>query len=138
MSFGKIDDQGDGDVMNEINMTPLVDVMLVLLIVFIITAPVMHHAFKLELPQESNVQQELKPDTIQIAVEADGRYRWNEDYVNDEELASRMALAAAQEPQPEIHLSGDRNARYELIIHVMSLAQQASLTKIGFVTTPAE
>lgn len=136
MAFGSMDH--DDDVMNEINMTPLVDVMLVLLIVFIITVPVMHHSFKLELPHESHVEQQLKPDTIQIAVEADGRYRYNDEYVCDNILASRLEKAALQKPQPEIHISGDKNVRYERVIHLMSLAQKASLTKIGFVTTPIE
>lgn len=136
MAFGSMDH--DDDVMNEINMTPLVDVMLVLLIVFIITVPVIHHSFKLELPEESNVEQQLKPDTIQIAVQADGQYLWNEEAVSDNTLAERLETAAFQQPQPEIHISGDKNVRYERVIHLMSLAQKASLTKIGFVTTPEQ
>jgi len=128
----------DDSVMSEINMIPLVDIMLVLLIVFIITAPVMHHAFNLELPQESNQPQEVEPDAIQIAVQTDGSYQWNSDVVNEDELNVRLAQAATQEPQPMLHLSADKNARYEHVIHVLSLAQQASLNKIGFVTIPAE
>ena len=138
MPFQNHETESEETVLSEINMIPMIDVMLVLLIVFIITAPVMHHAFKLELPQAANVEQEIKPDTIQIAVEADGKYRWNDDYVSDEEMKARMMQAAAQNPQPEIHLSGDRNARYEGIVHIMSMAQQASLTKIGFVTNPGQ
>ena len=125
-------------VMSEINMIPLVDIMLVLLIVFIITAPVMHHAFNLELPQESHQPQQIEPDAIQIAVQADGTYQWNRDTVNEEELNVRLVQAATQEPQPMLHLSADKNARYEHVIHVLSLAQQATLSKIGFVTVPAE
>lgn len=128
----------DESVMSEINMIPLVDIMLVLLIVFIITAPVMHHAFNLELPQETNQPQEIEPDAIQLAVQTDGSYRWNADAVTEEELILRLEQAAAQETQPMLHLSADKSARYEHVIHVMSLAQQASLTKIGFVTVPAE
>lgn len=125
-------------VVSEINMIPMIDVMLVLLIVFIITAPVMHHAFRIDLPQESSVEELIQPDTIQIAIEADGQYRWNSVQVSGQEMQERMKSAAMLNPQPEIHLSGDRNARYESVIHVMGLAQEASLTKIGFVTNPTE
>lgn len=137
MAFGTLDEQDDDAVMNEINMTPLVDVMLVLLIVFIITAPVMHHAFQLNLPQESSQQQDIKPDTIQVAVHADGSYQLDEEKVSVEELAARLAVAAQLDPQPELHISADKDARYEFVVHVMGIAQQASLTKIGFVTNPA-
>ncbi|MGL4668214.1 MAG: ExbD/TolR family protein [Saezia sp.] len=136
MSFANYENEEEYGVVSEINMIPMIDIMLVLLIVFIITAPVMHHAFKLDLPQESNVPQEMKIDTIQIAIEVDGKYRWNSEYITVEEMQAKMLQAAVLSPQPEIHLSGDRNVRYEVVIHVISMAQHASLTKIGFVTEP--
>ncbi len=137
MSFDFFDEAEQSDeIMNEINMIPLIDVMLVLLIIFIITAPIMHHVFKLELPEASNIQQEIKPDTIQIAVESDNKYRWNNHYVSKKELEINIQQVALSQPQPEIHLHADRNVRYELIIHVLHIAQQASLSKIGFITSP--
>lgn len=128
----------DTEVMSEINMIPLVDIMLVLLIVFIITAPVMHHAFNLNLPQESNQLQELLPDAIQVGILADGSYIWNADLVTEDDLIIRFEQAAQLNPQPVLHLSADSSARYESVIHVLSLAHHASLSQIGFVTDPKE
>ena len=128
----------DESMMSEMNMIPLIDIMLVLLIVFIITAPVMHHAFKLELPKESSQPQQIEPEAIQIAVMEDGSYQWNKDLINGEELILRLKESAALDPQPMLHLSADKDARYENVIHVLGLAQKASLTKIGFVTVPSE
>lgn len=138
MSFANNRDKDDEEVISEINMIPMIDVMLVLLVIFIITAPIMHHAFKLELPQASNVPQNIMPETIQIAVESDGQYRWNNDYISREELEKRLQSAASTEPQPEIHLNGDKNARYELIINVIRLIKNSSLSKISFVTNPID
>ncbi len=134
MAFGTQDDADE--VMNEINMTPLVDVMLVLLIIFIVTIPVMKHAVNVELPRASNQRQQDKPQTIQLSVDAQGRYFWNEAPVGDEELPARLAAEAAKEPQPELHLRGDRNVRYERVAQAMAAAQQAGLRRIGFVTDP--
>lgn len=138
MSFGTLSDSssGEDEVMNEINMTPLVDVMLVLLIIFIITVPVMNHAVPLDLPQASNQPEQVKPDSIQVSVNAEGQYFWNEDPVSDTELKARLTEAANKAPQPELHIRGDKNTRYERIAMLMSDAQQASLTKVGFVTDP--
>ncbi|MGL4859989.1 MAG: ExbD/TolR family protein [Enterobacteriaceae bacterium] len=122
--------------MAEINMIPLVDIMLVLLIAFIITAPVMHHAFNLQLPQESSQVQQLEPESLQLAIQQDGSYRWGDDKISEEELVVRLNDAALKKPKPAIHLSADKETRYELIIHLMSLAQQADLTEISFVTEP--
>ena len=134
MAFGTQDDADE--VMNEINMTPLVDVMLVLLIIFIVTIPVMKHAVNVELPRASNQRQQDKPQTIQLSVDAQGRYFWNEAEVSDEALPARLAAEAAKDPQPELHLRGDRNVRYERVAQAMAAAQQAGLRKIGFVTDP--
>ena len=134
MAFGTQDDTDE--VMNEINMTPLVDVMLVLLIIFIITVPVMKHAVNIDLPQATNQRQEDKPQTIQLSVDAQGTYYWNEGKVEDARLPGLLAAEAARQPQPELHIRGDRNVRYERVAQAMAAAQQAGLRKIGFITEP--
>lgn len=135
MSFGGgLDD--DNDVVSEINMTPLVDVMLVLLIIFIITVPVLTHSVNLELPRASNAPTLAKPDTVVLAVTADGGLHWNEDRVEAEVLEQRLAAAAAAQPQPEVHIRGDRHVDYENVLKVMAAAQRAGIQKLGFVTEP--
>ncbi|MBS0451057.1 MAG: biopolymer transporter ExbD [Proteobacteria bacterium] len=134
MAFGTQDDTDD--VMNEINMTPLVDVMLVLLIIFIITVPVMKHAVNIDLPRASSEREQTKPDNILFSVAADGSYFWNEQKISDAEFANRLATEAAKEPQPELHIRGDKEARYERVAQAMSLAREAGVRKIGFITEP--
>ena len=134
MAFGTQDDTDE--VMNEINMTPLVDVMLVLLIIFIITIPVMKHAVQIELPRASNQPQDAKPQTIRLTVDARGDYFWNDSAIDDAQLAKRFAEAAAQKPQPPLHIRGDRAVRYERVAQAMAAAQRAGLTQIGFITEP--
>ena len=134
MAFGTQDDTDE--VMNEINMTPLVDVMLVLLIIFIITIPVMKHAVQIELPRASNQPQDAKPQTIRLTVDARGDYFWNDTAIDDAQLAKRFAEAAAQKPQPPLHIRGDRAVRYERVAQAMAAAQRAGLTQIGFITEP--
>ena len=123
-------------VMNEINMTPMVDVMLVLLIIFIITVPVMKHAVNIDLPKASNVPQDAKPETIRLSVDAAGDYFWNENKVTEEALLLQLKAAATQNPQPELHIRGDKAVRYERVATAMAAAQQAGIKKIGFVTEP--
>jgi biopolymer transport protein ExbD len=135
MSFGTQDDSDE--VMNEINMTPLVDVMLVLLIIFIITVPVMKHAVNIDLPRASNVVQDAKPETIRLSVDASGAYYWNEAPVAEADLAAQLSAAAVKQPQPELHIRGDKAVRYERVALAMAQAQQAGLRKIGFITEPA-
>jgi biopolymer transport protein ExbD len=134
MAFGTQDDTDE--VMNEINMTPLVDVMLVLLIIFIITVPVMKHAVNIELPRASNEQQISKPETLRLSVDAAGNYFLNDSPITDDELAPRLQAAAAQNPQPDLHIRGDKAVRYERVAQAMAAAQQAGLRKIGFITEP--
>ncbi len=134
MAFGTQDDADE--VMNEINMTPLVDVMLVLLIIFIITVPVMKHSVAVDLPKASNQPEEIKPETVRLSVDAEGNYHWNEARISDEELAPRLAAEAAKEPQPDLHIRGDKNVRYERVAQAMAAAQRAGVRKIGFVTDP--
>ena len=134
MAFGTQDDTDE--VMNEINMTPLVDVMLVLLIIFIITVPVLQHSVNIDLPRASNEVEVTKPATIRLSVDAQGRYFINDAGLADEELAPRLKAAAAQDPQPELHIRGDRSVRYERVAQAMAAAQRAGLRKIGFITEP--
>ena len=134
MAFGTQDDTND--VMNEINMTPLVDVMLVLLIIFIITVPVMKHSVNVDLPRASSEQQVVKPETVRLSVDAQGGYYINDSKITDEELAPRLRAAAAQTPQPDLHIRGDKAVRYERVAQAMAAAQQAGLHKIGFITEP--
>lgn len=134
MSFGTQDDADE--VMNEINMTPLVDVMLVLLIIFIITIPVMKHAVPVDLPKASNQREDIKPETIRLSISADGKYHWNETTVTDEELEPRLKAEAIKDPQPDLHIRGDKEVRYERVAQAMSAAQRAGVRKIGFVTDP--
>ena len=126
----------EDDVMNEINMTPMVDIMLVLLIIFIITVPVMKHSVNIDLPRASNEAQNIKPETIRLSVDAQGAYFLNETQIADADLAPRLKEAAAQNPQPELHIRGDKNVRYERVAQAMAAAQQAGLRKIGFITEP--
>ena len=134
MAFGTQDDSDD--VMNEINMTPLVDVMLVLLIIFIITVPVMKHAVNIDLPRASNEALNVKPETLRLGVDAAGGYFINDAPIADEALAPRLREAAAQSPQPELHIRGDKSVRYERVAQAMAAAQQSGLRKIGFITEP--
>ena len=138
MSFGNHDlsTGNNDDVMNEINMTPMVDIMLVLLIIFIITIPVMKHSVNIDLPRATNEVQNVKPETIRLSVDAQGAYYVNEAQIADTDLAPRLKAAAAQNPQPELHIRGDKAVRYERVAEAMALAQQAGLRKIGFITEP--
>ena len=134
MAFGTQDDTDE--VMNEINMTPLVDVMLVLLIIFIITVPVMQHSVNIDLPRASNEQQLSKPETVRLSIDAEGRFYVDDTMIADEDLLPRLRAAAAQNPQPDLHIRGDKAVRYERVAQAMAAAQQAGLRKIGFVTDP--
>ena len=135
MAFGTQDDTDE--VMNEINMTPLVDVMLVLLIIFIITVPVMKHAVNIDLPRATNQPQDTKPQTIRLSVDEKGQYFWNELPASDEAVLLQLKAAALQSPQPELNIRGDKAVRYERVAQAMAAAQQAGVKKIGFITEPA-
>ena len=134
MAFGGGLDEDE--VMSEINMTPLVDVMLVLLIIFILTVPVLTHAVKVDLPQADNTPNEIKPKTIALTVTADAAIHWNEEIISDAELALRLQAIVKQQPQPEIHLRGDKAVAYEHVVSVLAAAQRAGVEKLGFVTEP--
>ena len=135
MAFGTQDDADE--VMNEINMTPLVDVMLVLLIIFIITVPVMKHSVNVDLPRAENVPEDAKPDTIQLAILSDGSYQWNGQAISDAELTQKLEAEAVKEPQPELHIRGARDVLYEKVAQAMAAAQRSNIKKIGFITDQA-
>ena len=126
----------DDEAMNEINMIPFIDVMLVLLIVFIITVPVITHSVNIELPRASNEPEVIQPDALELGVEADGSYLLGGEAVSDEELPLRLSQSALQDPQPALHIRGAREVRYERVAQAMAAAQQAGLKKIAFVTEP--
>ncbi|WP_394672760.1 ExbD/TolR family protein [Limnobacter sp.] len=133
MSFNSYDDQQE---MSEINMTPLVDVMLVLLIIFIITVPVITHSVKVDLPQASQQPTEVKPDVVTLSVMRDGTLNWNDEELTFENLELRLQAVAQQEKQPELRIQGDRAVEYEKVVQVMAAAQRAGVEKLGFMTEP--
>jgi len=128
--------KSDDDMVSEINMTPLVDVMLVLLIIFIITVPVLTHSVKLDLPRAAHQPEQVKPRTVTVSITADGTTYWDRAAVDEGGLAARLKEAAGQKPQPEIRIHGDRKAEYESVIRAMAAAQRAGITRLGFVTDP--
>jgi biopolymer transport protein ExbD len=129
--------QDPGDELNsQINTTPLVDVMLVLLIIFLITIPVVIHNIGLELPKERNLPTQTKPENIVIAVDRDGNVFWNNQFVDDAQLFARLKEIAVRVPQPEVHIRGDREGRYEFVGRVVFNCQRAGILKIGFITEP--
>ncbi len=135
MSVGSSD--GEEDAVNSaINTTPLVDVMLVLLIIFLITIPVVVKTVPLKLPTISNEVTETKPENIVIAVAADGKTYWNNTLIRIDGLIPRLQEAAVKVPQPEVHIRGDINVRYEFIGKVVASAQRAGIMKVGFITDP--
>jgi biopolymer transport protein ExbD len=135
MAMGSLSD-ADDDFNPEINTTPLVDVMLVLLIIFIMTIPVMNHAVKIDLPRASDQPDEAKPQNIDLSIDADGKVYWGSETVDMNELNLRIAAAAQKQPQPELHLRAERTTQYEKVAQVMAAAQTGGLSKIGFITDP--
>lgn len=138
MAFNSFDSNENDEVMSEINMTPLVDVMLVLLIIFIITIPVINHSVKIDLPRATNQPNDAKPQSVQLVVDANGQVFWNNALMDAVTLHNQIAQAAQQKPQPEIHLRADRNVRYEKVAEVMAAVQQGGLQKMGFITEPKQ
>ena len=136
MAFGAFEAEGEGRPMAEINMIPLIDVMLVLLVIFIITAPLLTHAVKVDLPKASSAPNLTKPENIQLAIDAGGKVWWNGEQVDAPVLEARMQAAARQSPQPEVHLRADGSLAYRHVARVMSGAARVGLGRIGFVTEP--
>ena len=136
MAFGGFSQGDTRPLQSDINMVPLIDVMLVLLIVFMITAPLLTHSVKIDLPQASSAPTDQKPETVALSLDGEGRIFWNNDEIDPLTLPERLAATAAQTPQPELHLRADRNTRYESIADVMSKARSAGVEKMGFVPLP--
>ena len=122
------------EVMSEINMTPLVDVMLVLLIIFIITMPVIQHTVKVALPRASSSRDQTPTDKLQLSVDAQGQFYLDQQAVGADALQERLHAQAAREPQPQLYIRGDKNVPYEHVAQAMTAAQRAGLSRIGFVT----
>jgi biopolymer transport protein ExbD len=128
---------GEDEAISAINTTPLVDVMLVLLIIFLITIPVVTQSVPLKLPQETNVPRQTRPENVEIAVTKDGDVYWGMQPVKDNaELLTRLKQIAVLQPQPEVQIRGDLAGRYEFVGRVVFAAQRAGIQKIGFVTEP--
>jgi biopolymer transport protein ExbD len=131
------EDSDEEDMNSTINTTPLVDVMLVLLIIFMITIPVVTQSIKLELPKERNVPTQTKPENIVIAVNRDGEVYWGTERLADNEsLVTRLKTVSVKEPQPEVHIRGDSEVRYEAVGRVVVACQRAGILKVGFITEP--
>ena len=122
--------------MAEINTTPMVDIMLVLLVIFIITAPLLTHAVKIDLPQTSSQPMPETPQAVSLAMDAAGRLYWNDKVINQDELKQKLQLIAEQTPQPELHLRADKETRYQILAEVMADAEAAGVSKMGFVSEP--
>ncbi len=135
MAMGSLSDQDD-DFNPEINTTPLVDVMLVLLIIFIITIPVMNHSVKIDLPHAVSQPNQAEPEHINLSIDAQGKVFWNEALIDEIQLTERITEAAKKMPQPELHLRAERTTQYEKVAQVMAAAQSGGLSKIGFITNP--
>jgi len=136
MAFGGKLDENEQEVMSEINMTPLVDVMLVLLIIFILTVPVLTHTVRVDLPQASNQPNKIKPLTVSLSITKEGEVYWDKVLVDDQTLHSYFIKAVQQQPQPDIQLHGDSKVHYEHVVKVMALAQQVGISNLSFITTP--
>jgi biopolymer transport protein ExbD len=128
---------GGGSVMSNINTTPLVDVMLVMLIIFLITIPVINKSVKVDLPKAVNIPTQTKPENITISVNKDGQIFWNDKSIPSmEALLDNIKTAAVKKPQPELHIRGDKDTRFEAIGRVMYMVQRGGIVKVGFLTEP--
>jgi biopolymer transport protein ExbD len=136
MAFGGFNRGSAPAPMAEINMVPLIDVMLVLLVIFIVTAPLLTHAVKVDLPKASSQPNQTKPDNVQLAIDDRGVVYWNGEVLDRQGWRSRMDAASGQRPQPEVHIRADGAVAYRRVAEVMADAARAGLTRIGFVTEP--
>ncbi|MBA5639276.1 biopolymer transporter ExbD [Duganella sp. LX20W] len=136
MAFGSFNHHRQQGPMADINVTPMVDVMLVLLVIFIISAPMFTHAVKLDLPKAQAQANPQQAASVSLAIDAKGQVYWNDEAVAPTALDARLAAASKLDPQPELQLRADKNTRYEVVAQVMAAAQTAGLSKLGFVTEP--
>ncbi|MGE5469299.1 MAG: ExbD/TolR family protein [Bacteroidota bacterium] len=138
MAFASLEGADDNEPLAEINMVPLIDVMLVLLIIFMVTAPLLTHAVKVDLPKAASAPNVSKPENVQLAIDAGSRLFWNGQAVDNAQFAEHLKTAAAQQPQPELQIRAERTTPYEKVAQVMSEAARLGLVRIGFVTDPSQ
>ena len=138
MAFGGFSDNQHSAPMADINVTPMVDVMLVLLVIFIITAPLFTHAIKLDLPTAQSGLAPEKPQTVTVSINGSGQIYWEKDEVTEAALLAKLTDVAKKQPQPELQLRADKSTRYEVLAKVMAAAQTSGLSKMGFVTDPQQ
>ena len=138
MGFGSMQSSGRQVPMADINVVPLVDVMLVLLIIFIITAPLLTHSVKIDLPKAESIANITRPQHVELAIRTDGSLFWNGEPVLLQQLDSRFSATVAQAPETELHIRADKLAHYEHVARVMSIAAKAGMARIGFITDPSE
>jgi biopolymer transport protein ExbD len=136
MAFASFDSKRSNAPVAEINMVPLIDVMLVLLVIFIVTAPLLTHAVKLDLPKVSSQVNEIKPDKIEFAIDAQGQRFWNGEAVTREEAQRRFAIEGKKPVPPEVHLRADQESAYRTVAQTLADASKAGLGKVGFVSEP--
>jgi biopolymer transport protein ExbD len=137
MAFASMESGDEDAPLTEINMVPLIDVMLVLLIIFMVTAPLLTHAVKVDLPKAASSANQTKPDNVQLAIDADSRVFWNGQAVDSVQLGEHLKAASALQPQPELHIRAERTTPYEKVAQVMSEAARQGLVRIGFITDPS-
>jgi biopolymer transport protein ExbD len=136
MASADITRRRHGAPMADMNVVPLVDVMLVLLVIFIVTAPLLTHAVKIDLPKASSSANITQPEHIEFGIREDGSLFWSGEAVSFDQLPQRFAQEANKQPQPEVHIRADRHVHYEKVAQVMALAAKAGLVRIGFVSDP--
>ncbi|WP_298232644.1 biopolymer transporter ExbD [uncultured Azohydromonas sp.] len=136
MAFASFDRKSSSAPVSDINMVPLIDVMLVLLVIFIVTAPLLTHAVKLDLPKASSAVNQAPPQKIEFAIDATGQLFWNGEPVSREDAAARFVAEGAKDPQPEVHLRADQSVAYRFVAETLADASKAGLSKVGFVSTP--
>ena len=137
MAFGSFDRKSSSQPMAEINMVPLIDVVLVLLVIFIVTAPLLTNAVKLDLPKATSNADIQKPEKVEFAIDPEGSLFWNGERISREEAVEKFAEAGRKRPQPEIYLRADQNVAYRYVAEMLADASKAGLSKIAFVSEPA-
>jgi biopolymer transport protein ExbD len=137
MAFGSFDRKSGNQPMAEINMVPLIDVALVLLVIFIVTAPLLTHAVKLDLPKATSNADIQKPEKVEFAIDAAGALFWNGERLSREDAQTRFAEAGQKRPQPEVYLRADQNVPYRYVAEMLADASRAGLSKVAFVSEPA-
>ena len=138
MTFGSMNNSGRQSPMAEINIVPLVDVMLVLLIIFIITTPLLTHSVKIDLPKASNEPNLTQPEHVELGIRTDGSLFWNGEPIALEQLMPNFTATVEAAPDTELHIHADKQVQYEHVARVMSLGAKAGLARIGFITDPSE